>query len=90
MYYFSGPGEKINSVCFLRFAIIQDVRLRINGERHTIPRGLTIAALLEHLDIGQRRVAVELNRAVIPRAEHVAVRLVEGDEVEIVHAIGGG
>ena len=55
-----------------------------------MPDGLTVAVLLEHLGVGERRVAVELNRKVIPRAEHVVVRLTENDEVEIVHAIGGG
>ena len=56
----------------------------------TLPRGLTIAVLLEQLGIGQQRIAIELNRAVVSRAEYATVYLAEGDEVEIVHAIGGG
>ena len=66
------------------------MRLRINGQDQTLPDGLTVAALIERLEIGRRRVAVEINREVVPRAEHAVLRLAEGDEVEIVHAIGGG
>ncbi len=66
------------------------MQLRINGQVQALPDGLTVAALVERLDIGQRRIAVEVNREIVPRTEHAAVRLAEGDEVEIVHAIGGG
>ena len=66
------------------------MQLRINGQIQIFPDGLTVAALLDHLTLGQRRVAVEVNRAVIPRTDHAAVCLAENDEVEIVHAIGGG
>ena len=66
------------------------MRLRINGQDQTLPDGLTVAALVERFAAGRRKVAVEVNRRVVPRAEHAAVQLVEGDEVEIVHAIGGG
>ena len=71
-------------------AIIADMRLRINGQIQTMPDGLTISALIEHLGITQRRIAVEVNHTVIPYTEHPAVHLVQDDEVEIVHAIGGG
>ncbi len=75
---------------FLSSVIIADMQLRINGQARALPDGLTVAALIERLDVGRRRIAVEVNREVIPRAEHAAMRLAEGDEVEIVHAIGGG
>ena len=66
------------------------MRLRINGQDRTLPDGLTVAALIEQLGIRRRRVAVEVNREIIPRTEQVRAYLAEGDEVEIVHAIGGG
>jgi thiamine biosynthesis protein ThiS len=50
----------------------------------------TIAALLERLDLGARRVAVEVNGDVVPRAEHAAHRLAAGDRVEVVTFVGGG
>lgn len=66
------------------------MQLRINGKTETLPDGLTVAALIERLDVGRRKIAVEVNREVVPRAQHAAMRLSEGDEVEVVHAIGGG
>ena len=52
--------------------------------------GLTVAALLAELDLGERRVAVAVNRDVVVRAEHPQHQLSEGDRVEIVHAVQGG
>ena len=66
------------------------MQLRINGKTETLPDGLTVAALVERLDVGRRKIAVEVNREVVPRAAHGAVCLSDGDVVEIVHAIGGG
>lgn len=64
--------------------------LRVNGDRRTVPRGLTVAGLLEVLGVDGRRVAVEHNRSVVPRDERDRVDLEEGDEVEIVQFVGGG
>lgn len=66
------------------------MKLRINGQDRILPDGLTVAALVERFAAERRKIAVEVNRRVVPRAEHAAVQLTEGDEVEIVHAIGGG
>jgi sulfur carrier protein len=49
-----------------------------------------VADLVVGLGLGPRRIAVELNRAVVPRADYGAVRLREGDAVEIIHFVGGG
>lgn len=64
--------------------------LRVNGERRSVPRGLTVSGLLEELGVDGRRVAVERNRRVVPRDERDRVDLAEGDEVEIVQFVGGG
>ena len=50
----------------------------------------TLAALVASLDLGGRRMAVEINEEVIPRSEYADLVLDEGDRVEIVHAVGGG
>jgi sulfur carrier protein len=55
-----------------------------------LPEGQTIAALLELLQLGERRIAVELNLDIVPRSLHSNTLLREGDALEIVHAIGGG
>jgi len=46
--------------------------------------------MLELLGYGARRVAIELNREVVPKSRHGEQMLVEGDRVEIIQAIGGG
>ncbi|MDX1497579.1 MAG: sulfur carrier protein ThiS [Salinisphaeraceae bacterium] len=66
------------------------MQLIINGESQQFDSPLTIAALLSHLDMTKRRVAVELNGEIIPRSQHEHHQLSDGDKLEIVHAIGGG
>ncbi len=66
------------------------MRLTVNGLERELPAELTVQALVAHLGLGDGPVAVELNRVVVPRAEHGSRRLAEGDVVEIVHFVGGG
>jgi thiamine biosynthesis protein ThiS len=62
----------------------------INGESRKLPTGLTVAALIEHLELDSRRVAVEINRRILKRAEFGDVTVSDGDELEVVHFVGGG
>ncbi|HWL88846.1 MAG TPA: sulfur carrier protein ThiS [Polyangiaceae bacterium] len=62
----------------------------INGEGRDIPEGLTVKALLEHLDLTKGPVAVEINREIVPRANHETHPVAQGDAIEIVHFVGGG
>jgi thiamine biosynthesis protein ThiS len=65
------------------------VRIEVNGEpRET--RAATIAQLLVELGIDKGPVAVERNRLIVPRAEHAATALHEGDSLEVVQFVGGG
>jgi sulfur carrier protein len=66
------------------------LHLVLNGEPRTFPRPLDIAGLLQAEGLGQRRVAVEVNGAILPRGRHAGHALADGDRVEIVHALGGG
>ncbi|AGI22226.1 sulfur carrier protein ThiS [Pseudomonas sp. MT3] len=66
------------------------MRIQLNGESFELPDGHTVANLLERLDLTGKRVAVELNQDIVPRSQHAATALSEGDQVEVVHAIGGG
>ncbi len=66
------------------------IAIHLNGERQTIPRDLSVTALLARLELVGQRLAVELNREIVPRSEHDRRVLQDGDRVEIVHAIGGG
>lgn len=66
------------------------MRLTLNGEQRELEAGTSLARLLELSGFSERRVAVEVNREIVPRSRHAACVLHEGDLVEIVHAIGGG
>jgi sulfur carrier protein len=62
----------------------------VNGASREVPDGLTVRALVEHLGLVEGPVAVEINRAIVPRANHAAQRVAPGDVIEIVHFVGGG
>ncbi len=64
--------------------------ITVNAEPKSISVPFTIAELLAQLGRDPKKLAVELNRDVVPRAEHAATLLREGDEVEIVTLVGGG
>ena len=66
------------------------MRIQLNGESFELPDGETVAALLVRQEMTGRRVAVELNLDIVPRSQHAETVLKEGDQVEVVHAIGGG
>jgi thiamine biosynthesis protein ThiS len=62
----------------------------VNGEERRIEPGRTVADLLTELRLGGRRVAVELNRDVVPAAEYASRTIRSGDTIEIVQFVGGG
>ena len=62
----------------------------INGKSRTIPAGTTVETLIAELGLGDRRVAVERNREVVPRALHPSTVLADGDRLELVTFVGGG
>jgi len=62
----------------------------INGQSRDVAAGASIASLLAELDIKQPHVAVELNLEVVPRAQHGATLLRDGDRLEVVTLVGGG
>ena len=66
------------------------MKLTINGEDREFSLNLTVAALLAELGMKPDRVAVELNREIVPRDRWPATQLNEGDRLEIVHFVGGG
>ena len=67
-----------------------DVPLLVNGEARSVPEGCTVAALLRRLGLDARRLAVAVNRDVVPRRRFAAHALRAGDRVEILEAVGGG
>jgi sulfur carrier protein len=66
------------------------MKIKINGEEKEIGDEVTIAALLEQLQIRPARVVIEHNRDIVSREAYAATSLKEGDTLEIVHFVGGG
>jgi thiamine biosynthesis protein ThiS len=69
------------------------MKLQLNGDERTFgdtPTPFTLAALVEILGMKAVRVAVELNREIVPRDRWAETHLHDGDRLEIVHFVGGG
>lgn len=62
----------------------------VNGSSRDVPDDLTVAGLVMHLGLSGGPVAVEINREIVPRAEHASRKVAGGDAIEIVHFVGGG
>ena len=68
----------------------KSIQIVVNGESKTAPEGLNIAELLEFLAIDAGRVAVELNRAIVRKADWASALVDQGAHIEVVWFVGGG
>ncbi len=66
------------------------ISITVNGEAREIPGPTTVADLLARIGLDLRKVAVERNLEIVPRSTYAATALSAGDQLEIVHFIGGG
>lgn len=66
------------------------MKIELNGQARQLDHGATVSTLLAIEGLQERRVAVEVNGEIVPRTQHAAHPLQDGDRVEIVHALGGG
>jgi sulfur carrier protein len=66
------------------------MKLTVNGKPMTLPAGASVDALIKHLGLVGKRLAIELNENIVPRSQHADTALTEGDQIEVVRAIGGG
>jgi sulfur carrier protein len=66
------------------------VKIILNGQEKPLAAPITVAALLAEMGLAERRVAVEVNREIVPRSRHGEFKLSDRDRVEVVVAIGGG
>lgn len=66
------------------------IDILFNDAPLSVPGGCTVAGLLAREALAGRRVAVEVNREIVPRGAHATRVLEAGDRVEVVHALGGG
>jgi sulfur carrier protein len=66
------------------------LKVQINGEEKTFSSPLTIKELLQETKILSQAIAVAVNSEIVPRSEFEKVRVRNRDQVEIIHAVGGG
>lgn len=66
------------------------LHISINGEAREFPAPLSLAQLLEILQLAGKRVAIERNGEIVPKGLHASTSLADGDALEIVVAVGGG
>jgi thiamine biosynthesis protein ThiS len=66
------------------------IEIRLNGEAQELPTSLNVTQMLDFLGLPKERVAVERNRSIVPRSAWERVVVGQGDELEVVHFVGGG
>ncbi|NCC30036.1 MAG: sulfur carrier protein ThiS [Gammaproteobacteria bacterium] len=66
------------------------MQIILNGAATEVADAVTLAELIEQLQLGTRRLAVEVNAELVPRSRFSERRLALHDRVEIIHAVGGG
>ncbi len=66
------------------------MQIIVNGQPRTATDGLTVAGLLDELNLTAKPVAVEVNLELVPRQQHAQHVLHDGDRLEIVTLVGGG
>jgi sulfur carrier protein len=66
------------------------IQVTVNGKAHRFDAPLEIASLLAQLELSGKKVAVERNGEIVPRSAHARTLLADGDELEVVVAVGGG
>lgn len=63
--------------------------IRFNGEEREV-KSATLADLLEEFQLAGKKVAIELNREIVPRVKYAETPVNAGDAIEVVHFVGGG
>ena len=66
------------------------ISIHLNGEARQVPEDITLAALVDWLELPADRVAVERNLEIVPRNQWSETMIGEGDRLEVVHFVGGG
>jgi len=67
------------------------MKLKVNGEWvEDLPDAMSVAALLAHLQLPEKKIAVERNLEIVSKSTFETTILAEGDQLEIIHFIGGG
>tara|TARA_Y100000816_G_scaffold264703_1_gene224010 strand:+ start:227 stop:472 length:246 start_codon:yes stop_codon:yes gene_type:complete len=65
-------------------------KIQLNGKKIKISKGLNISSLLRKYKLNEKKIAIELNGAILPKNHYVQKKLKDNDKIEIVQFIGGG
>ncbi len=68
----------------------QTIHVQLNGKDREIDSGLSVQELVESLDLNPKLIVVELNREILSRDRFGEIQVSQGDQVELVHFVGGG
>ena len=74
----------------LHLSDVEAIEITVNGEKRQISKGMTVADLVAELGYAGKPIAVERNRAVVPKRAHAETALQGGDQLELVTFVGGG
>jgi sulfur carrier protein len=66
------------------------IQVTVNGAEHQFERPLVLEELIARLELAGKKIAVERNGEIVPKSAHAATQVTDGDELEIVVAVGGG
>ena len=66
------------------------IAISINGTVQQFDTSISVTALIEHMQIGTKRIAIERNGEIVPRGQFGQLMLADGDKLEVVVAVGGG
>lgn len=66
------------------------MQVTVNGDTVQLNNGASLVDLLAQLKLADAKIAVELNQEIVPRSQYQEHMLKDNDQLEIVHAIGGG
>ena len=66
------------------------MKILVNGEKISIPEDSNIQDLVAELGYKNKRIAIEVNEAIIPKSKHQSYLLESSDRVEVINAVGGG
>lgn len=70
--------------------VMPEISIQLNGDHKRIAVGMSVADLVRSLDLDPAKVAVERNREIVTRSTLADVMVEDGDQLEIVHFVGGG
>ncbi len=66
------------------------ISICLNGEKQELTQEMKLSELMQQMNVPKQAFAVAVNRNIIPRSELEKIQVKEGDQIEIVHAVGGG